>query len=256
VVARHCAAAGQDEAAIRYWQRAGQRALQGSAHAEAVAHLTQGLAMLTTLPETPARLQQELDLQVALGPALRATKGSAAPEVERPYTRARELCAQLDDTPQLFPVLRGLMQYYLNRGDLQTAFQLGEQLLRLAHAQPDPAHLLLAHYQLGNVLFNRGEPAAARTHLTQALALYDPQAHRALAVRYGTDLGVASHSFLARALWSLGAPDQALQHSQTARTLAEEVAHPLSLRRRWSSRPSCISAAARCWRCTRRQRPP
>jgi predicted ATPase len=229
VVARHCTAAGQDEAAIRYWQQAGQRALQGSAPAEAVAHLTQGLAVLTTLPETPARLQQELDLQVSLGLALRATKGAAAPEVARTYGRARALCAQLGDTPQLFPVLRGLMMYYLNRGDLQTATQLGEQLLRVAEAQPDPAPRLLAHFQLGNVLFYRGEPAAARTHLTQALALYDPPAHRALAVRYGLDLGVGAGSFLARVLWSLGFPDQALQHSQAARTLAEEVAHPYSL---------------------------
>ena len=229
VVARHCTAAGQDEAAIRYWQRAGQRALQGSAHAEAVAHLRQGLAVLTPLPETPARLQQELDLQVALGPALRATQGQAAPEVERAYARARELCAQLGDTPQLFPVLRGLMLYYQERGDLQTATHLGEQLLRLAQAQPDPALRLLAHYQLGQVLFYRGEPAAAQTHHTQALALYDPQAHRVLAVRYGVDLGVAAHGFLARELWYLGFPDQALQHSQAARTLAQEVAHPLSL---------------------------
>ena len=195
VLAHHYTEAGQDEAAIGYWQRAGQRALQGSAYVEAVAHLTQGLAVLTPLPETPARRQQELDLQVALGTALRATKGNAAPEVERAYARARELCAQLGDTPQLFPVLRGLMQYYLNRGDLQTATQLGEQLLRLAQAQPDPALRLLAHYQLGNVLFWRGEPAVAQTHHTQALALYDPQAHRALAVRYGMDLGVVSHSY-------------------------------------------------------------
>jgi predicted ATPase len=79
------------------------------------------------------------------------------------------------------------------------------------------------------VLLYRGEPAAARTHQAQALALYDPQAHRALAIRYGADLGVVSHSHLARALWSLGFPDQALQHSQAARTLAEDVAHPFSL---------------------------
>jgi predicted ATPase len=229
VVARHCTAAGQDEVAIRYWQRAGQRALQGSAHAEAITHLRQGLAILTTLPETPARLQQELDLQVALGPALYATKGHAAPEVEHAYGRARELCAQLGDTPQLFPVLRGLMLYYQQRGDLQTTSQLGEQLLRLAQAQPDPAPRLLAHHQLGQVLFYRGELAAAQTHQAQALALYDPQAHRALAVRYGIDLGVGSHSHLARALWSLGYPDQALQHGQAARTLAQEVAHPFSL---------------------------
>ena len=48
-------------------------------------------------------------------------------------------------------------------------------------------------------------------------------------MRYGVDLGVASGSMLARDLWSLGFPAQALQHSQAARTLAEEVAHPYSL---------------------------
>ena len=229
VLAHHYTEAGLSAQAIPYWQQAGQHALQRSAPVEAIAHLTQGLAVLTTLPETPERLQQELDLQVALGTALRATKGNAAPEVERPYTRARDLCAQLGDTPQLFPVLRGLMLYYQGRGQLQTASQLGEQLLRLAQALPDPAHLLLAHFQLGWALCWRGEPAAARTHHTQALALYEPQAHRALAVRYGGDLGVASGGYLARALWYLGYPDQALQHTQAARTLAEEVAHPVSL---------------------------
>ena len=54
LVAQHYTEAGRIEPAIGYWQRAGQRALQGSAYAEAVAHLTQGLAVLTTLPETPA----------------------------------------------------------------------------------------------------------------------------------------------------------------------------------------------------------
>jgi predicted ATPase/class 3 adenylate cyclase len=229
LLAHHYTAAALPEPAIAYWQRAGQRAIERSAHAEAIEHLRQGLAVLSTLPETPARLQQELDLQVALGPALRATQGSAAPDVEHAYARARELCAQLGDTPQVFPVLRGLINYYQNRGDVQTISQLGEQLLRLAQAQPDPAHLLLAHHQLGIVLLNRGEPAAARTHHTQALALYDPQAHRALEVHYGADLGVASDSFLAWELWSLGFPAQALQHSQAARTLAEEVSHPYSL---------------------------
>jgi predicted ATPase len=158
-----------------------------------------------------------------------AIKGYAAPDVERAYARARELCQQIGDTPQLFPVLRGLMFYYLLRGQTQTAYQLGEQLLRLAQSRPDQALLMLAHYQLGNVLFYQGEPATAHTHHTQALAIYTPQEHRALAVRYGVDLGVASGSHLAWELWQLGYPDQAMQHSQEARTLAQEVPHPYSL---------------------------
>ncbi len=163
VVAHHYTEAGQDEAAVDYWQRAGQRALQQSANQEAIAHLRQGLALLTTLPETSARLRQELDLQVALGSVLMATKGYAAPDVERTYARSQELCDQIEDTPQLIPVLRGLLLYYLSQGDIQRASQLGEPLLRLAQAQPDSTLLMLAYQQLGIVLFFRGEPAPAQT---------------------------------------------------------------------------------------------
>jgi hypothetical protein len=70
---------------------------------EAVSHLTQGLDLLPSLPDTHERTRQELDLLVALGPALMATRGYAAPEVEHTYTRARELCCQVEETPQLFP---------------------------------------------------------------------------------------------------------------------------------------------------------
>ncbi len=57
--------------------------MQRSANAEAVSHLTTALELLKTLPETPERTQQELTLQIALGAPLMATKGFAAPEVEK-----------------------------------------------------------------------------------------------------------------------------------------------------------------------------
>jgi predicted ATPase len=229
LLAHHCTEAGQDEAAINYWQMAGQRAIQGSACIEAIAHLTQGLALLTTLPETPARLQQELDLQVALGPALIANKGYTVPDVERVYTRARELCERVGDTPQLFSVMRGLMVHYQLKGQLQTANQLGDQLLSLAQSRPEPALLLLAHYQLGAVLFFRGEPARAQKHLTQALANHIPQEQRDLALRYDLDIGVGIYGWLSWDLWQLGYPDQALQHCESALSLVQEVSHPYSL---------------------------
>ena len=189
-------------------------------------HFTQGLTVLTSLPETPARWHQELDLQVALGSALMAVKGQGAPDMAHAYARARELCQQVGDTPQLFAVLRGLVPYYLTRGQVQESHQLGEQLLRLAQAQADPAPRMLAHFMLGQVVFYRGEPAMAQTHHAQVLALYTSQEAQALAVRYGLDLGVGSHSWLAWALWQLGTPTQALRHSQAARTLAQEGSHP------------------------------
>jgi len=140
LLAHHYTEAGLNEQAIVYWQRAGQQALQRSANLEAISQLTAGLGLLATLPETPARAQQELDLQLALGPALMATKGNAAPEVEQIYARARALCSQVGDTPQLFPTLRGLCLFYRNHGAFLTARELGEQLMRLAERTADPTH--------------------------------------------------------------------------------------------------------------------
>jgi predicted ATPase len=229
LLAHHYTQANLVERAIGYWQQAGQRAIQRSAYVEAIAHLRQGLDLLTALPEAPAHLQQELDLQVALGPALLATKGYAAPDVERVYTRARELCQQVGNSSQFYPVMRGLMSYYLMRGESQTAHGLGEQLLRQARVQDDPVPLIFAHGQLGHVLFFRGEPTSAHSHHTQALAIYTPQEHRVEAVRYGIDLGVASHNLQALELWQLGYPEQAIEASQKGRQLAQEVSHLYSL---------------------------
>jgi predicted ATPase len=113
LVAYHYTEAGLAAQAIPYWQQAGQKAAARSAHAEAIAHLTKGLELLKALPDTPERTQQELTLQIALGGPLMATKGYGAPEVEGVYVRARELCRQAGETPQLFPVLRGLLLFYL-----------------------------------------------------------------------------------------------------------------------------------------------
>jgi predicted ATPase len=114
LLAHHYTEAGLMAQAIPYWQRAGQCAVERSAHMEAVSRLTKGLALLAPLPDTPARARQELDLQLALGPAFSVTKGLAASEVDRTYARARALCAQVGDTPQLFPTVWGLCRFYRN----------------------------------------------------------------------------------------------------------------------------------------------
>src|SRR4029450_12771411 len=106
--------------AIPYWQKAGQRASQHSANIEAINHLTKGLELLKTLPDTPEHTQQELTLQITLGPPLIATKGYAASEVEKAYTRALALCRQVGETPQLFWVLVGLYLFYLLPPQLPT----------------------------------------------------------------------------------------------------------------------------------------
>ena len=229
LLAHHYTEAGLSKQAIGYWHNAGQRALERSAHLEAISHLTKGLELLQVLPDTPERTQQEVVLQITLGPVLMATKGFAAPEVEHTYTRAHELCQQVGETPQLVPVLLGLWRLYYVRAQLKTARELGEQLLSLAQHRQDRTLLLEAHSALGQTLCILGELAPALTHLEQAITLYDPQQHHSLAFRYGYDPGVYGRSLAAWVLWLLGYPGQALQRGHEALTLARELPHPFSL---------------------------
>jgi predicted ATPase len=229
LVAQHYTAAGCAEQAIGYWQQAGQRALQRSAHVEAISHLTRGLEILTALPDTPERLQHELLLQTTLGSALVVAKGQGAPDVGQAYARARELCRQVGETPQLFPVLFGLWRFYQVRAEHQTARELAEQCFSLAQRVQDPTLLLEAHFALGVSLLWLGEMAPAHTHLEQGIALYDPQEHRALAFHTGVDLKVWCLSHAAMVLWLLGYADQAVQRNHAACALAQELSHPPSL---------------------------
>ena len=139
LLAHHYTEAGLSAQAIPYWQRAGQRALQRSAYAEAIGHLTTGLEVLQTLPDTPERAQHELALHVALGGALIGTKSYSAPEVEHSFARARALCQQLGETPEFFHILYGLWHALYVGGKLQTARELAEQCLHLAQRANDPA---------------------------------------------------------------------------------------------------------------------
>jgi predicted ATPase len=234
LLAHHYTAAGCAEQAVVYWQRAGQQASDRSAHLEAIRHLTTGIELLTTLPETPAHTQQALTLHIALGAALQMAKGHAAPEVEHAYTQARALCQQVGKTPELIPVLFGLWRFYAIRPQLHTARELGETLLCLAQHAHDSALAVVAHYALGYTWFCLGALPAARQHLEEGIARYTPDQRRAPAFRIGQDLGVGCRAFAAQTLWMLGYPEQALARVHEALTLAHELAHPFSL------------AAARC----------
>jgi predicted ATPase len=148
-LAHHYSRSGNPTKAVDYLQRAGQQALERSAYAEAVSHLTTALDLLTALPETPERSQLELGVQMTLSIALRATKGQAAPEVERLYTRARELCERVGEPAQLFRVLWGFCHVHALRGEYQTRRALGEQLLSLAQRLQDPDLVLEATTRCG-----------------------------------------------------------------------------------------------------------
>ncbi|MFC1717949.1 AAA family ATPase, partial [Candidatus Poribacteria bacterium] len=229
IVAHHYTEAGLDEQAVPYWQKAGKQAIERSANVEAIGHLTQGLELIRNLLETPEHIQQELEFQLSLGSALIAARGYGLPEVAATFNRARELCQKLGETPQIFPALRGLAVFYYLRPDLQTARELGEQLLKIAQNSQDPSLLVEAHVVLGETLFCLGDFALSLEHMEQGFALYNPQKHRDLAFVYSRDSGTQCLNYISMSLFHLGYPDKALEKTCESQKLASELAHPYSL---------------------------
>jgi tetratricopeptide (TPR) repeat protein len=228
-VAHHYTEAGLSQQAVEYWQRAGQRAVQRSAHAEGIGHFGKALEVLAASPESLERDQQELALQVALGYAFVPAKGWSVPEAERAFTRARVLTQRIPEAPLLFGALCGLFAFYLVRADHRTAREFAEQCAAVAERAQDPDLLVEAYWNLGASSFWRGEFTSARGHVERSISLYDRERHRAHAFIYGQDPRVATLAFLSWALWSLGYPEQAMLRARENLAFARGLSHPFSL---------------------------
>jgi class 3 adenylate cyclase/predicted ATPase len=229
LLAHHYTQAGMIAESVPCWLRAGERALHSSANPEAIAHLTTGLDLLARLPAGPERAGMELQFRLAIGPAYMAIRGYAAPEVEACYQRARELCRELGDTPQLVPVLHGLWTYHIVRAQHGSAFALGKQVLELGIATKDDALLLQGNMELGWSHFLRGELEQARGHLEQVLVLYDHERHSSHVFTYGDNPATSARSSLAQVLWLLGHVDQSLECSEENLASLRSLMHPYSI---------------------------
>jgi predicted ATPase len=228
LLAHHFAESKLAEPAIAYLQKAGAQAIDRSAYLEAISHLTKALELLPAIPSRPERIRRELDLRLALGTALMATRGYAGPEVGNTYLRARELCREIGDTPQLFPVLHGLYRFHHIGGDLQAAREVSDQLFELAKRAEDPGLFLEAHRALGVTLFWSGEVRSALDHLREGSRLYEPQQHRSHASIYGVDPGMVCLSYAALAFWYLGYSEQAIDQTRKALVLVQDFGHEAS----------------------------
>jgi class 3 adenylate cyclase/predicted ATPase len=227
--AQHYAEAGLVEESVACWGKAGRRSAARSAMAEATTQYQKGLDQLALLPDTPERQRQELELSSALGAVLMAVKGQAAPETGHAYARARELWEQLGSPSEFLRVPYGQSLHHAFRGELDLAQRLAEDLLRLSHQHNDSAGLVLGHTSSGRTLMSAGRFASSRSHLEEALALYDPIVHRALVHQAGFHPHVTSQEYLGIVLFCLGYPDQAVARSTAAIAEARRLAHPPSL---------------------------
>jgi predicted ATPase len=209
--------------------------------AEAVAQLTNGLGMLSELPSGPERQRSELRLQLALGQASIAGKGFAADETGRAYARARELCLELGDVPELFPVLYGRSVFHFQRGELDDAHEVARELLRRGEDRGDAGAQVTGYRMIGSALSQFGRFDESRNAFETALTLYDSVRDRRSAVVYAIDSRVMSLSWLSHLYLILGYPEQALARDGQVPALVHKLRHPAT------------EAVALAWGCIFRQ---
>jgi predicted ATPase len=236
ILGHHFTQAGMTDAAIEWWDKAGQKSLERSALVEAVEQFTRAPDQIAILPTTPALRREQIKLQVALITPLIHIKGYSAPETKTAAAHARLLIEQaeaLGEPPEdpllLFSALYGLWSANFMAFDGDVVRELAAQFLALAEKQGGTIPLMIGHRIMGLTLLCAGDIAGGRAHYDQAIALYDPAEHRPLAARFVADIGVAILSYRSLALWTLGYPDSALAEAEHALRDAREIGQAATL---------------------------
>jgi len=228
-LAHHALGAEERPQAVQYLYRSATKALQRSAHTQALRYLQQGLASIGSLPDARERSRRELDYHKAVGVAMMAAKGWAAEEVLDAYTRARALAEELGDERELFIALRGEGQYRMIRGQSDIARRLGERCLGLAARSKRVEVRLETHHLFWTNSFFMGAYAEALAHCAEGVSLYRAERDHALTFLYsGHDPGVCCRSFTALIECLSGRADRALATCRDTLALAQRLGHPLT----------------------------
>ena len=235
LLARHYTEAGLIERGALLWGKAGQRALERSALAEAVGQLRRALDQIATLPATPALRRERINFQVALSSSLYNVKGFG-PETIVALEQASLLIEQavaLGESPEdpllLFVVLYHSWYANVLRANTDACRDVAERTLALAEKQNALVPLIIGHHIMAGTLSLVGAPAQGRKHCDHALALYDPVEHRSMAMRFGVDLRVAILWTRSLILRTLGYPAAASAAAEDALSSARAMGHASTL---------------------------
>jgi predicted ATPase len=229
LLAHHYAEAGLAEQAVGYWLSAGSQAWGRSAVAEAIALLGRGLALIPALPEGDGRRETELDLRIALGQALIASRGWSAPELAEVHSRARELALALKRPRALLSALWGQYWDHCARADLKRARRLAAELRELGDTTGDIPIQVMGCVADGHLCLLLAELTASRSYLEKGLALYDPAHRPSYLELLPHDALVWLRALLPWVLACLGHLDRALFQQDAALDEARLLSHPPSL---------------------------
>ncbi len=210
---------------MAYLIRSGEQAAERYAHLEAIAFLKRALELLPRLPDDEHRVREELKIQSQLVQSWWFLRGQSSPEARAAVERTLELSERLGDSPALFVAL-SLMTSTLVDRDVPKARAFAERELAVTKRMGNPTPLGFAHAGMGAVLLNQGEFVTAREHIEKGLAMLGVKPSPGKRMNWESWAQSPGVSLLARDLWFLGYPDQALDHLTRALAATEGDSDP------------------------------
>lgn len=230
IIARHHLNGGAPVKAVPYSFAAGQRALEASAHREAIAHFTDALDHLEDMADTPERQRQELEIRMAFGVPLQTMRGYAHGSVRKNYERVEALATGLGATAKLMPLYYGMSRYHMLSGDYAAAIVSGEKLLAAAEAAGDEIFLAGGRRILGSIYFYIGRVEEARGYLSGVLDAGLVEDDYATARQVDViDFRVAANAYMAWIEFTQGRPNAARAYATRAIEVAEGLNHRFSV---------------------------
>jgi DNA-binding SARP family transcriptional activator len=190
--------------------------------------LRRALELVATMPPGRERDHHELDIQDRLAALLSLVKGVAVPETAAAWSRATELCREVEDRHRLLRSLWGLLSYAWASGDLEAARTLGEHLLRLGEGSSEPVVTATAYLGLGSVAVCGGELVTGTQHLVAGKRLADGVPEHLLADVTFADLRVQVDSWLALARHLAGKHDDGRRLIEGALSRARTLEGPFT----------------------------
>ncbi|TAI64646.1 adenylate/guanylate cyclase domain-containing protein [Bradyrhizobium sp. Leo170] len=229
VLGYHYAQAENIPEAIDAWLQAGKSALSRSATKEAVAHLREGLSLLSRLSASSRRYEAEIALQSNLAMAYTAIAGWSDPNVYEPYHRALKLSGSHGTIREKTAVLWGVAVAELVNCELTKVLEHSQDFLRRAEEWRDDEAILMASTAALIVNFFTGRLNEARELAVAIEARYNPREHGKLVQTYQHDPLVVALVYSGHIEWLLGRPNRARECCESARRLANEIGHPFMI---------------------------
>jgi class 3 adenylate cyclase/tetratricopeptide (TPR) repeat protein len=225
-LAHHAFHGGAWSKAVPYLREAGSRAVERTAHREAVRFFEEALKALDHLPDARTTVEQAIDVRFDLRNALQPL-GELGQIIEH-LREAERLAARIDDQRRLGWVASYLTEHFRMLGDYASAASAGERALAIAQRSRDVPLRVVTNLPMGLLCHAKGEYRRAIEFLQWNVEHLDSRLSNERFGLFGLPF-VHSRSFLAYCFAELGEFERGRAFAEEAVVFAKAAEHPFSL---------------------------